>query len=84
MMRAKMKVSSIQQYRPSEISKPLQELVQFFGVPALKYPEDGSDKDNTFAKFSPNVSLNITIANLALIGKLAVGDTFYVDFTKIE
>lgn len=57
------------------------EVVQFCGVPASEYPEDGSDEDNTFAKFSPSVNLEITIANPNLIGKLVQGEKYYVDFT---
>lgn len=48
------------------------------------YPEDGSDEDNTFAKFSPQASCEITIANPALFGKFTAGDRFYVDFTPAE
>ena len=48
------------------------------------YPSDGSDEDNTFAKFSPSVTLDISITNPALLGTYAVGDTFYVDFTPIK
>lgn len=29
------------------------------------YPEDGSDEDNTYAKFSPQGDLTLTIANPA-------------------
>lgn len=50
-------------------------------VCASKYPEDGSDEDNTFAKFSPSANLSINIANPDLFGKFNVGDKFYVDFT---
>lgn len=45
------------------------------------YPEDGSDEDNTFAKFSPSASLEIFIANPALHGRFKPGQKFYVDFT---
>ena len=47
-----------------------------------QYPEDGSDEDNTFAKFSPSASLEIYIANPALYGKFKPGQKFYVDFTE--
>lgn len=47
------------------------------------YPEDGSDEDNTFAKFSPSGVLDMQIANPDLLGKFKVGDTFYVDFTPV-
>ena len=77
-MRAKLRIGSV--IKHSETS----ETVQFSGVPkSTGYPADGSDEDNTFAKFSPSVSLAIQIANPALIGKFYVGDTFYVDFTPV-
>jgi hypothetical protein len=46
------------------------------------YPEDGSDEDNTYAKFSPSGSLTLTIANPALAGKFKPGQKFYLDFTE--
>ena len=49
--------------------------------PSNGYPEDGSDENNTFAKFTPAATLDITIQNPALLGKFKVGDVFYVDFT---
>ncbi len=48
------------------------------------YPEDGSDEDNTFAKWSPSASLSITIANPALHGKLVTGQKFSADFTPAD
>jgi hypothetical protein len=45
------------------------------------YPADGSDEDNTYAKFSPQGELSLTIANPALIGKIEPGTKFYLDFT---
>lgn len=48
------------------------------------YPEDGSDEDNTFAKFSPGANLSINIANPVLWGKFTVGEKFYVDFTPAD
>jgi hypothetical protein len=48
------------------------------------YPEDGSDEDNTYAKFSPQGELTLSIANPALLGKIEPGQKFYLDFTKAE
>lgn len=48
------------------------------------YPANGSDEDNTFAKFSPSGSLELMIANPALIGTFQPGDTYYLDFTKVD
>jgi len=47
------------------------------------YPKDGTDEDNTFARWSPQADFSITINNPALHGKFNVGDKFYVDFTAV-
>jgi hypothetical protein len=47
-----------------------------------QYPEDGSDEDNTFARWSPSASFEITIANPALFGKFRPGQRYYVDFSE--
>lgn len=49
-----------------------------------RYPEDGSDEDNTYAKFSPSLLIDLCLANPTLIGKFEPGQTFYVDFTPVE
>jgi hypothetical protein len=60
------------------------EQLHFRGVcKSQGYGEDGLDEDNTFAKFSPSVNLDITIANPVLLGKFKVGQRFYVDFTQV-
>ena len=46
------------------------------------YPADGYDENNTYAKFSPSGSVQLTIANPALFGKFKAGDQYYIDFTK--
>lgn len=74
-MRAKMRVGSVM---PSHNNT---ETLMFCGVSASKYPEDGSDENNTYAKFSPSATFQLHLANPDLVGKFAVGDTFYVDFT---
>ena len=48
------------------------------------YPADGSDEDNTFAKFSPSGRFELTIANPNLIGQFEVGQRYYVDFTQAD
>lgn len=80
-MRAKLRVGAILP-TPGPDGTPVQERLVMHGVAkSSSYPEDGSDEDNTFAKFTPSASLDIQIANPALIGKFEVGQTFYVDFT---
>ncbi|WP_292463494.1 hypothetical protein [Mesorhizobium sp.] len=53
-------------------------------VAARSYPADGSDEDNTYAKFSPAGELSLTIANPALVGKIEPEQKFYIDFTPAE
>lgn len=78
-MRAKMRITSL-----TPLGAEAESLV-FSGVAKDgPYPSDGSDEDNSFAKFSPSVSLTMTIANPALVGAQKVGDSFYVDFLPIE
>lgn len=48
------------------------------------YPSDGSDEDNTFAKFSPSGEFKLTVANPDLLGIYRPGQKFYVDWTPIE
>jgi len=58
------------------------ETVTFFGVSKSEaYPPDGSDENNSFARWSPSVAFQMLIANPALVGTFNVDDTFYCDFT---
>jgi hypothetical protein len=80
-MRAKLRVSNIKPNRDKDGSVTSEE-VTFCGVAKnTSYGEDGLDENNTYAKFSPQAQLSITIANPALFGKHYIGDEFYVDFT---
>lgn len=76
-MRAKMKISSIVQHETVEV-------LTLNCVSAKSYPADGTDEDNTFAKFSPSGELKLTVANPALLGKFKAGEVYYLDFTKVE
>lgn len=76
-MRAKLVVNHI---APGATSERL----SFNAVAASAYPSDGSDEDNTYAKWSPSAELGITITNPALIGQFAVGEKYYVDFTPAD
>ncbi|MDQ2080458.1 hypothetical protein RA307_09725 [Xanthobacteraceae bacterium Astr-EGSB] len=77
-MRAKMRLNHIDKRNEGY------ETLYFNPVSASRYPEDGSDEDNTFAKFSPSGMLSLTVANQALLGKFAEGEVYYLDFTKVE
>ncbi len=74
-MRAKLEVTGVEKHEMCEN-------LTFRAVgKAGAYPADGSDEDNTFAKFTPSANLSLGIANPALFGKFEVGQKFYVDFT---
>lgn len=77
-MRAKMKINHIDK-RNREHG---QETLYFNPVAASRYPDDGSDENNTYAKYSPSGMLSLTIANPALLGQFSEGDEYYLDFTK--
>ena len=75
-MRAKVRVGAIIPVTPGET-----EALKLYGVAKNSaYPEDGSDENNTFAKFSPSICVDMFIANPALVGAFEVGETFYIDF----
>ncbi|MBN8960588.1 MAG: hypothetical protein J0H71_05605 [Rhizobiales bacterium] len=75
-MRAKMKINHIEKRFEG------QETLYFNPVCASKYPEDGSDENNTYARFSPSGMLSLTVANPALLGMFAEGEEYYLDFTR--
>jgi len=77
-MRAKMQISKVERFAGAD---------RITGNAVCRsgaYPEDGSDEDNTYAKFSPQGELTLTIANPALLGRIEPGQKFYLDFTKAE
>ncbi|MDO8421554.1 MAG: hypothetical protein Q7S99_05280 [Parvibaculum sp.] len=83
-MRAKLKVGFVQEHFYGAEGAKSQETLSMHAVSASKYPDDGSDENNTYAKFSPGADLKINIANPALFGGFTVGDEYYVDFTKAD
>lgn len=84
-MRAKLQVGFVQEhFHYDDKTKKVQETLSMHAVAASRYPEDGSDEDNTYAKFSPGAQLHINIANPDLFGQFKVGDKYYVDFTPAE
>ncbi len=77
-MRAKLQVSDVQ-------SSPTSERLSLRAVcKSGAYPTDGSDEDNSFARWTPSAELTMTVNNPELLGKFKVGDKFYVDFTPAE
>ena len=76
-MRAKMRVAIVDLVGAREN-------IVAFPVSAGHYGEDGLDENNTYARWTPCGRLELTIENPSLVGKIAVGDTFYVDFIPCE
>lgn len=76
-MRAKFKVTKIQKHETCEVLT--------FGAVYKDgaYPSDGTDEDNTFAKWTPQAECKMTVNNPDLFGKFAEGQKFYVDFTPV-
>lgn len=75
MMRAKMRVTNVQKY-------PTNQIVTMTAVSKSDgYPADGSDENNTYARWTPSADLSISIANPALFDKFEIGQQFYLDFT---
>ncbi len=78
-MRAKMRVDFVEKLADDS------ERLSFVGVAkADGYPEDGSDENNSFARWTPSAELKMTVQNPTLYGKFAVGDEYYLDFTKAD
>lgn len=79
-MRAKLEVVAVLPFGNPVVS----EQVTFRGVcKSDGYPADGSDENNSFAKWSPSVDQNFTIANPNLFGQFKPGDQFYADYTRV-
>ena len=81
-MRAKMKVTGVEVFNSSVDGSKSGERLTFRAVSNCPYPEDGSDEDNTYAKFSPDASLSIFVANPALFDQFKSDEKYYVDFTQ--
>ena len=75
-MRAKMKVLEVKKGDGWE-------LLTFAAVcKSDGYPADGSDENNTFAKWTPTADLTMNVNNPALFGKINEGEEYYLDFTR--
>lgn len=84
-MRAKMEVINVEEFKDAQDGMKISERLSFRAVCKPDgYPADGSDEDNTYAKWSPDASLSITVANPALFGKFVRGQKYYVDFAQAD
>jgi hypothetical protein len=83
-MRAKVRVISVTppqvEVSPGCDMAPPQ-TIRAYPVAASGYPADGSDENNSYAKWSPSGEFTLSITNPALSNRIKEGDVFYVDFT---
>lgn len=79
-MRAKMELVSVQE-QGTPVS---QEILTFRAVSRFPYGDDGASEDNTYARYTPNASLQMTVNNPALLGSMKQGEKYYLDFTKAD
>lgn len=86
MMRAKLQVSLVKLFTADSAdpnAKVTSEYLEMFPVCGnLPFGPNGESEENTFARYTPSGSLNLSITNPALFGKFKVGQKFYVDFTE--
>lgn len=80
-MRAKMQVHGVSQHKRPDGSVSQEDLILYAVAKDGAYPSDGSDEDNTFARWSPSGEMKLSVQNPSLFGALPVGARFYVDFT---
>ncbi len=84
-MRAKMRVSGVVVTKRPSTEVVIYEKLLFSAVSKnAGYDEDGLDENNTFAKWTPQAELTVTVTNPALFGQFESGQEYYVDFTKVE
>ncbi len=77
LMRAKVQVQSVTKY-----AHP-QETVKMTAVCGkAPFGPAGESEDNTFARFTPSGTVELSITNPDLAGKIKPGQKFYVDFTE--
>ena len=80
-MRAKFLVSNVESYKDDN-GATVSENLTFYAVgPAGGYSNDGADENNSFAYWTPNAHLTMTVNNPALFGKFTIGQEYYADFT---
>lgn len=83
-MRAKVKIDYVESFKDAVGNTTSENLIFRAVCKDGIYPADGSDEDNTFARWTPAAELKMSITNPDLFGKFAVGEKYYLDFTKAE
>lgn len=76
-MRAKFQIHEVKRF-------PGGDTIKASAVTSKPFDKDGLNEDNTYAKHSPSGSLELTITNPALVGKIEPGQKFYLDFVPAK
>ena len=58
------------------------ETLQFSAVCGKPFGPDGESEDNTYARWTPSATLEMSVTNPELVGTFKPGTAFYVDFTE--
>ena len=74
-MRAKMQVQSVTRY-----ANPAETIKMSAVCGKAPFGAAGESEDNTFARFTPSGTMELSITNPDLIGKITPGQKFSVDF----
>jgi len=78
-MRAKLRVTGVEKHNEES------ETLSFAAVAKNEgYPKDGSDENNSYARWTPSADLTMLVNNPALVGQFKVNDEFYLDFTPAD
>lgn len=79
-MRAKFVVSNVETNADGTA-----ETLHFSAVAkSTAYDENGSDDDNSYARWTPSAECKMHVNNPALLGKFKPGQKFYVDFSSAD
>jgi hypothetical protein len=76
-MRAKLKVTKVENFGTDTQQLTFNAVCKSDG-----YPPDGSDENNSYARWTPSAELKMCVNNPNLVGKLQEGEEYYVDFIK--
>lgn len=80
MMVAKFRVDSVIEQGEPKFS----EVLKMSPVTSKPFDEVGASEDNSFARWTPSGSLEMTVQNPDLFGTIKAGDNFRLTFEKAE
>lgn len=79
--RCKVRVESVKLLGSDGKGNHSAEEVQMRAVQGNKVSNDGSDEDNTYAKYSPSADFRLYVANPVLFGQFKPEQKYYIDMS---